>query len=207
MLVTTVIFDMDGVLIDARDWHFRALNKALSYFNAEISVEEHLSKFDGLPTKVKLKVLASQGRIPIYLSHIIEEIKQERTIREAAMLCFPILEHLLLFGKLQSEGIKVGVATNSIRLTSETFLGFAGLLDKVDVLVCNEDVTEAKPSPEIYIRAMALLGSNPDNTIVVEDSPFGIQAAESANCTVLKVSSIHDVKISLFREYFHESKK
>ena len=59
MTIKAVFFDMDGVLIDAKDWHYEALNQALRLFGMEISRQELLQKFDGLPTKVKLKTLSN----------------------------------------------------------------------------------------------------------------------------------------------------
>ena len=79
-----IVFDMDGVLIDAREWHHRALNEALEVFNVSINLQEHNDRFDGLPTSVKLNMLSSEGRIPRHLHQIINEIKQERTLRVAA---------------------------------------------------------------------------------------------------------------------------
>ena len=56
--IKAVLFDMDGVLIDAKDWHYEALNKALGLFGMEINRYDHLNTFDGLPTKVKLQMLS-----------------------------------------------------------------------------------------------------------------------------------------------------
>ena len=55
--IKAVIFDMDGVLIDAKDWHYEALNKALRLFGLEITRSEHETTYDGLPTKDKLEIL------------------------------------------------------------------------------------------------------------------------------------------------------
>ena len=55
MTIKAVLFDMDGVLIDARDWHYEALNKALAIFGMEINRYDHLVTYDGLPTKKKLE--------------------------------------------------------------------------------------------------------------------------------------------------------
>ena len=63
--VESVIFDMDGTLIDAREWHFRSLNEALQIFGEEISIEEHLSSFDGLPTSKKLEMLTERKGLPV----------------------------------------------------------------------------------------------------------------------------------------------
>jgi beta-phosphoglucomutase-like phosphatase (HAD superfamily) len=101
-----VIFDMDGVLIDAREWHYEALNEALGIFGESISYEEHLGRFDGLPTKVKLRMLREDGRIAEPLIQIIEAVKQERTLRAAARLCFPRIEHLIMLSELRRRGFK-----------------------------------------------------------------------------------------------------
>ena len=196
-----VIFDMDGVLIDARDWHYHALNDALQIFDSAISREEHLGRFNGLPTRVKLQMLSEEGRLPTYLHPIIEEIKQERTLREAASLCFPRIEHLLMMSWLKSQGLKLAVATNSIRRTSSTMLTFAGLMDYLDILVTNEDVERAKPHPDIYVKASASLGLDPSEVLVVEDHDYGVQAASSAGCRVVQVLGVEDVSSSLLEPF------
>jgi beta-phosphoglucomutase len=190
-----VIFDMDGVLIDARDWHFRALNKALMIFGVEITPDQHESKFNGLPTKVKLEMLSEEEKLPRHLHEYIDAVKQEWTLREAAGLCFPQVNHLILLAHLRKIGFKIGCATNSIRLTATTMLNYAGIMQYLDCLVTNEDVAKAKPDPEIYLKTSALLGVNPRNVLVVEDHPYGISAANAAGCTVVKVDGPHEVNI------------
>ena len=70
MSIKAILFDMDGVLIDAKDWHYDALNKALGHFGYHISRESHLSTFDGLPTRDKLNMLSdsktAQGFAGLY---------------------------------------------------------------------------------------------------------------------------------------------
>jgi beta-phosphoglucomutase-like phosphatase (HAD superfamily) len=192
-----VIFDMDGVLIDARDWHYRALNRGLQIFGAEISYEEHLKRFNGLPTRVKLSMLVEEGRIPELAKDYIEAVKQTWTLREAANSCFPKIEHLILFGILKSAGLKLGVATNSIRETSNAMLGYAGLLSQLDVLVTNEDVLKPKPSPDIYSLTARRLGVEPSECLVIEDHEYGIAAAESAGCQTIKVFGPDEVDADL----------
>lgn len=194
-----VVFDMDGVLIDARDWHFEALNDALAIFGESISRSEHLEKFDGLPTKVKLDMLATEGRLPEALFEIVEAVKQERTLRAAARLCFPKIEHLIMLEEIKRKGLAIGVATNSIRITATAMLNFAGVLDSLDVLVTNEDVAKPKPDPEIYLLACRRLGLHPQNVLVVEDNQYGIAAATAAGCTVIKVKDPSEVSFELIR--------
>jgi HAD superfamily hydrolase (TIGR01509 family) len=199
--VESVIFDMDGTLIDAREWHFRSLNEALQIFGEEIRIEEHLSSFDGLPTKVKLATLTERGRIPKNIHGIVSAIKQDRTLREIAKNCFPKVEHLLLMSWLRAREIPIAVATNSIRATAETMLRSSGLLEFIDCLVTNEDVGRAKPDPEIYLVACDKLGVSPANTLVVEDHPYGVEAAKEAGCDVIQVSGPWDVTTKLIESH------
>lgn len=192
---------MDGVLIDARDWHYRALNDALELFGASISYDEHLTRFNGLPTRDKLATLTAEGRLPVHLHALVNAVKQERTLREAARLCFPIVEHLLLISWIRSRGLKVGVATNSIRATSTTMLQFAGVLDQLDCLITNEDVIQAKPHPDIYVKACNSLAVAPACTLVVEDHSIGVQSAMAAGCQVIQVSGPEQVNVSLVQRY------
>ena len=200
-VVESVIFDMDGTLIDAREWHFRSLNEALQIFGEEISIEEHLSRFDGLPTKVKLATLTELGRIPKNIHGIVSAVKQDRTLREVAKNCFPRVEHLLLMSWLRARGIPIAVATNSIRATAETMLKSSGVFGFIDCLVTNEDVRRAKPDPEIYLVACERLGVSPENTLVVEDHPYGVEAGKKAGCDVIQVNGPWEVTTKLIESH------
>lgn len=199
-----VLFDMDGVLIDARDWHYDALNEALGIFGLEISRTDHLALFNGLTTKKKLEILSSEGNLPLELHGVIEAIKQDRTLRIAAQKCFPIVSHQVLINRLVSLGIKVGLVTNSIRKSSEFMLEYAGILKFMDVIVTNEDVTEGKPNPAGYIMAMQKLGVLASETIVIEDGEYGILAAEAAGATVIKVKDPTDVSLELLLPFIEK---
>lgn len=203
--IRAVIFDMDGVLIDARGWHFQALNQALKLFGAEITLAEHLDRFDGLPTRVKLTQLSKEGRLPVHVHQLVNRIKQERTLRIAAQQGKPNLQHLILMGWLKSKGIKLGVATNSIRLTTEFMLQSAGLLDLMDCVLTNEDVEKAKPNPDIYLAAASALGVQPGECLVVEDSETGVTAATLAGMKVARVGNPSEVNLWRVRKAMEES--
>jgi beta-phosphoglucomutase len=197
-----VIFDMDGVLIDARDWHFDALNQALEMFGFTISLEDHLSTFDGLPTRDKLNLLSDSRGLPRSIHGLINAVKQERTLRIAAEKCYPQAHHLILMSALKRNGLKIGLATNSIRATTEAMLKSAGLLDFFDAVVTNQDVSNAKPHPEIYLTAMSRLGVGPEETLIIEDNPHGIAAATASGACVCKVSDPSEVHVETLSRYF-----
>jgi HAD superfamily hydrolase (TIGR01509 family) len=198
-----VVFDMDGVLIDAREWHYEALNQALGLFGIEISPDSHQSRFDGLPTREKLAILTAEQFLPLEVHALINSVKQERTLRIASSKCYPQAHHLILMATLKRLGFRLGLATNSVRVTTETMLRQAGLLDFFDVVVTNQDVPLAKPAPDVYLKAFELLGVLPDQVLVVEDNDHGVRAARLAGadvCVVKGPNEVHLENLALYIE-------
>jgi HAD superfamily hydrolase (TIGR01509 family) len=195
-MIKAVIFDMDGVLIDAKEWHYVALNRALSLFGMEISRADHLTAFDGLPTKKKLEMLSITHGLPRELHGFINQLKQLYTMEIVSVRCKPTFAHEFLLSTLKSRGLKIGVASNSIRQTVAAMMERAHLKDYLDVMLSNQDVTNAKPDPEIYVTAMARLAVDPEETLILEDNENGIQAARASGAHVLVVRDVGDVNFS-----------
>lgn len=191
--IKAVIFDMDGVLIDARDWHFEALNQALQLFGFYIDYREHIAKFDGLPTRDKLELLSNDQQLPRSLHRVINRYKQVVTNQLIVSRCRPNFQHELLLRRLKSDGFFIGLASNSIRKTVDAMLESANLITYFDAIVSNEDVTYAKPNPEIYNHIIQLSGFAPSECLVVEDSNFGVQSAIAASARVFRVTGVADV--------------
>ncbi|WP_296657781.1 HAD family phosphatase [Paraburkholderia sp.] len=191
-MIKAVIFDMDGVLIEAREWHYDALNRALQLFGFEINRVDHLTTYDGLPTRKKLEMLSLQHDLPRGLHSFINEMKQQYTTELVHALCKPRFVNEFALSKLKSEGYKLAVASNSIRMTVELMMSKAGLAKYLDRMLSNEDVVEAKPSPEIYLKAMSLLGCKPEECLIVEDNENGIRAARASGAQVLVVTHVLD---------------
>ena len=195
MTIEAVVFDMDGVLIDAQDWHYEALNRALAHFGYEISRADHLITFDGLPTRRKLEMLSRERGLPRGLHSFINELKQQYTVNQVHQHCKPLFVHEYALSNLKAQGYRLGLASNSIRSTVELMIHRSALAQYFDVMLSAEDVSRAKPDPEIYTRAAELLGVAPGNCLVVEDNHNGIKAAEDAGCRLLVVNSVHDVQL------------
>lgn len=192
-MIKAVLFDMDGVLIDARDWHYEALNKALGLFGIEITQYDHLHTFDGLPTKVKLKMLSERYYLPNELHPFINELKQSYTEDMIYERCHPMFHHEYLLSKLHSDGYRIAVCSNSVRSTIELMMERSNLRDYIDLIVSNEDVEKAKPDPEMYNYAISKFGFEASEYIVVEDNPNGIQAGKASGASVLEVATVYDV--------------
>ncbi|MBQ7543338.1 MAG: HAD family phosphatase [Synergistaceae bacterium] len=191
--IKAVLFDMDGVLIDAKDWHYEALNKALGLFGLTISRYDHLHTFDGLPTRDKLKMLSEQYFLPSQLHSFINKVKQRYTLEITNAMCRPMFQHEYALSRLKHEGFKIAVCSNSVRATIELMMSLSGLSGYIDLILSNEDVTRAKPDPEIYTAAMEKLGMTPGECLVIEDNPKGIAAGRASGAFVLPVAGVYDV--------------
>mgnify|MGYP005851593271 CR=1 FL=1 len=195
MTIKAVVFDMDGVLIDAKDWHYEALNQALEYFGYTISRADHLSTFDGLPTRRKLEMLSQERGLPRGLHGFLSDLKQQYTVDLVHLRCKPMFVHEYALSNLKARGYKLGLGSNSIRSTCELMMEKSRLAGYLDVVVSNEDVKKAKPHPDIYLKAAEDLGVTPAECLVVEDNDNGIKSAEAAGCHLLVVNSVHDVQL------------
>ena len=199
--IKAVIFDMDGVLIDAKEWHYEALNRALALFGYEISRYDHLVTYDGLPTSKKLEMLSMERGMPRRLHKFINELKQQYTVDKIFTDCRPVFAHEYALAKLKEEGYRIAVASNSVRHTIELMMEKSNLMPYLDFFLSNQDVTKAKPDPEIYRTAVSRLGLTPQECMVVEDNRNGIQAAKSAGTHVMEVSTVYDVNYANIKKH------
>jgi HAD superfamily hydrolase (TIGR01509 family) len=189
--IKLVIFDLDGVLVEAKNLHFEALNKALGE-DYSISWKEHLSRYDGLKTNQKLEMLTQEKDLPVELHSQIWKEKQKYTLEELRNLK-PDGVLLSVMNTLTDEGYKIAVCSNSIRKTVLTVLSKLGLMEFMDYIISNEDVQNSKPHPEMYWRAISKMGCLPEETLIVEDSPYGLLAASRAKAHILRVKNPSEV--------------
>jgi beta-phosphoglucomutase len=193
MKIKAVIFDMDGVLVDARDWHYESLNRALSLFGNEISRYDHLVTFDGLPTKKKLEMLTLEGRFPKKLHDFTNKLKQQYTMDIVHVNCKPVFNHQFALSRLKSDGYKIAVCSNSVRNTIEVMMDKSDLLKYLDFIISNQDVKNGKPDPEMYNLAINKFNLKPEECLIVEDNENGVKAAVASGANLLKVESPSDV--------------
>jgi HAD superfamily hydrolase (TIGR01509 family) len=189
-LIKLIIFDLDGVLVEAKNIHYDALNEALGEY--AISWAEHLSTFDGLKTNQKLEMLTERKGLPVELHSEIWEKKQKLTLQKLKELK-PNLTLQSVMDTLVEDGYKIAVCSNSIRKTVLTVLSKLGIMEFMDYIISNEDVQNSKPHPEMYWRAISKMGCLPEETLIVEDSPYGLLAASRSKAYVLRVKNTTEV--------------
>ena len=192
-MIQCILYDLDGVLVDACDWHYDALNKALlEVCGFKIGRREHAATFNGLPTKNKLQILKEQGRLPETLFEQVHELKQRHTL-EIINELKPDPIKIELHQKVTELDIKIACVTNSVSKTAETMLAKTGQRAFMSLVISNEDVVHSKPCGEGYIVAMVNLKVEPRRALIVEDSPKGLAAAHSTGAQVLQVANAAEV--------------
>lgn len=195
---------MDGVLIDAKEWHYETLNKALNLFGAEISRYDHLVTFDGLPTKKKLEMLSMEGGFPRGLHSFVNELKQQYTMEVVYTKCKPVFQQQYALSRLKSEGYHLAVCSNSIRKSVEIMMEKSALIEYLNFFLSNQDVKNGKPDPEMYNLAIKKLNLHPQECLIVEDNDHGLKAALASGAHVLKVENPGDVYYENIRSRINE---
>ena len=192
--IKLIIFDLDGVLVQAKNMHFDALNEALSEVNPGYKIDwsEHLNKYDGLKTFQKLDLLTKEKGLPSEIHKQVWERKQQLTLGKLSTI-EPNEQLIDTLVNLYNDGFKLAVCSNSIRRTCLTVLSKLGLIEYLDLIISNEDVKNGKPHPEMYWKAISMMSCLPEETLIIEDSPYGLLAASRSKSYILRVKNPTEV--------------
>ena len=207
-MIKLIVFDLDGVLVEAKQIHYDTLNQALKEVGEQyvITEAEHLSTYDGLKTTQKLEMLTKNKGLDTEFYDGIWYRKQHLTI-EAISELQPDLQKIELFKELRNMGYKLAVASNSIRRSVLVMLAKIGIIEYMDLIISNEDVKNSKPHPEMYWKVMSMMGCLPEETLIVEDSPHGLLAASRSRANVLRVDNPKDLVLSKIVSKLDETKQ
>jgi len=195
MTIKCIIFDLDGVLVDTKPTHYEALNTALSEVSPEyiITFNDHINKYDGLPTNKKLQIITKEKGLPENTYSQIWERKQNITLELLRKNIKPDTKLHELMRQLKQEGYYICIASNSIKQTVKVCLLNLGVMEFVDVYLSNEDVKEGKPNPEMYLRCMLNKSFSPKETLIIEDSQVGRLGAYNSGAHVCPVKDCSEV--------------
>ena len=191
-----LIFDLDGVLVDTKDIHYEALNFALKKIsNTEISYNDHLNHYDGLPSLKKLEILNEEGKVKINDNLKILKIKQQITLK---LLKKKIRFNQKIYNSFfnLSKKYQISIATNAVKKTLEICLNKLRIKRFISYSFSNEDVKNNKPHPEIYLKCLVKMGLKPSETLIFEDSHHGLLAAQDSGCILYTVKNISDITYS-----------
>ncbi len=198
------IFDLDGVIVDTAKYHFLAWQKVASELGIEFT-PEHNEQLKGVSRVRSLDIILELGKIEAtqeeknrwlvqknedYLSYLVN-----MNFSEILPGVIPILQFL----KEHQQGIALGSASKNARPILEK----TGIISYFDAIVDGNDVTNAKPDPEVFVQAARLLNITNENSIVFEDSVAGIQAANIAKMTSVGIGEatiLHEAKY-IFKDF------
>jgi len=199
-----IIFDLDGVLVDARELHYEALNRALRSIDPKfiINRDEHLSTYDGLNTTKKLAMLTEQKGLPVDKHTEVWTKKQQMTLDIINEFTYDERMRSIL-RSLKAEGYVLCVASNSIRETVKMMLLRKGLIEYIDFYFSNQDVKNPKPNPEMYLQCMIKAGVSPKETLIIEDSHIGRKGAQESGAYLCPVVDTDDVTLEKIKEHLN----
>ena len=193
-MIKCILYDLDGVLVDATEWHYESLNDALKdVAGFIIKRDEHISTFNGIPTMKKLEILNNQGRLEKSMFDKVWEKKQEKTFEVIEKTAFTDVNKIRLHE--QTKNFKKACVTNSIRKSALLMLEKTGQLQYMDFVISNEDVSSPKPSPEGYNIAIEKFNLQPKECMIVEDAPKGLESARQTGANVYEVSGYNEVTL------------
>lgn len=183
-MITAVISDLDGTLVDTAAANTAAYADAFGAIGLGFDADEYRAsfglRFDGMMARLAPSATLEQ----------IEGVRTEKSERYPRHfgLLRPNDGLIALLATMRASGIHVGLASTAARRNVTAVLAGLGLQDLFEVVVAGEDVERGKPAPDCYLRAAALLEQEPSGCLAIEDSPVGIAAARSAGYQVLEVA-------------------
>ena len=188
MALKAILFDLDGVLVSAVEWHYHAFKEACRMIaGLDIKMNDHTEHLDGLSTRQKLDKL---DILPI-LAEQVYSMKQELTVKYIEEKCKPT-DRVELLTKLKEE-YALGCVTNCIKATTFLMLEKAGLLGFFSCIVTNEDTPRPKPHADPYTIAMFQLKVKPLETLIIEDNKQGLESARKSGAQWLHLKHFEDI--------------
>ncbi|NDG26216.1 MAG: HAD family hydrolase [Proteobacteria bacterium] len=194
-MIKAIIFDLDGVLVDAVEIHYQAFNRAVQLFGFQIPANLHGFSFNGLPTMTKLEMLSQTCGLPRGLHPFINEMKQTFTQELILEKVAPNSDLKSLLRELRRRGIKLGVASNCVSKTVDLVLNKMQIAQFFDVILSREQVNHPKPHPMIYQACFEKLKIPAHECLILEDSRPGILAAQKACPNVLVIKNPKEVNL------------
>lgn len=183
MSVHAVVWDMDGTLLDSEPLHDETMMAVTGRLGYALSAEE-LEGFLGLGTEECFRRMAARHRFSVDFAGFNAELNRYYAANAAAKVRpRPGARETVL--ALAERGVPQACASNSDRPIVQANLAVLGVDSALGAAVAGTDVARVKPAPDVFLRACALLGVAPTETVAVEDTPTGIAAARAAGCTTV----------------------
>ncbi|MEK3911863.1 pyrophosphatase PpaX [Paenibacillus sp. FSL H7-0331] len=182
-MIHTVLFDLDGTIIDTNELIIQSFLHTFEGITEQPVTREHIIPNMGRPLIEQMKFFSGRDSVGdlVHKYRTFNIEKHDELVTE-----FTGVRETL--GKLHVAGIKMGIVTSKVRITSEMGLRLCGLYDYFDTIVTVEDVKWPKPDPEGIRKALKELDSDAEGSVMVGDSHYDIEAAHNAGIPAVAVA-------------------
>jgi HAD superfamily hydrolase (TIGR01509 family) len=182
-----VIFDCDGTLVDSMPAHFEAWCEALAlYGSSGVFKEDVFLAMGGRPTRDI--VVEINDEYDLHLDpEAVAFAKREAFLKRLDTLTF--IDEVADYARSLRGKVPMAIASGGSRMVVEKTLHVLGISDWFDEVVTADDVSEGKPSPEVFLEAARRLGIEPSRCLALDDAPAGIMAAQVAGMQVVAIPS------------------
>lgn len=181
--IKTMLFDLDGTILDTNELIIRSFIESLQGVVPEGFGREHIIPSMGQPLTDQMRLFSGLDEV----SHLVAAYREVNLrLHDELVKPFDYVGEVL--ETLHGKGIKIGVVTTKMRLTTERGLKFVGIYDYVDAIVTIDDVENPKPHPEPVSKAVGLLDADPETSIMVGDSTVDMQSAVAAGTIAVGVA-------------------
>lgn len=188
------IFDWDGVVIDSSSQHEKSW-ELLSGETRKLLPAGHFKRGFGKKNEVIISEILGWSCDPLEIQRLGErkEALYRELVGQGGMTILPGAKELL--AALRVAGIPRAVGSSTPRKNLDSIFASTGLGSFFDAVVSADDVVNGKPAPEVFLKAASLLGSQPQNCVVLEDALFGIEAAHRAGMKVVAVATTNPIDL------------
>ncbi|MEO3978285.1 HAD family phosphatase [Streptomyces sp. CAU 1734] len=182
----SVVFDLDGTLVDSEPNYYEAGRRLLAEYGVTDFGWERHTDFIGIGTRETLEALRAEYRIDAPVAELLAG--KNRHYLELAAASTEVYPEMRAFVELlHTAGVPMAVASGSSRAAIAAVLAGTGLDAFIPVTVSAEEVPRGKPEPDIFLAAAKLLGAAPSDCVVLEDAPPGAAAARAAGMRCIAI--------------------
>jgi beta-phosphoglucomutase len=185
----TILWDMDGVISDSYSFHFAAWQETFAKRGIEFTKKAFTNLFGARNDFIIGTIMGKE--LPETDVKIMVQEKEETFRRKAAGHIKPFPGAIRLLNTLKTGGFRLGLVSSAPSENIDLALSELDLTEVFNCIVFGQEVSESKPSPEIYLLAANKLRATPGDCVVIEDSPLGVKAAKTANMKCLAVTNTH----------------
>jgi len=192
---TSFIFDLDGTIVITEQYHCEAFRNALKQFGIKYNYDIHKKNYTGTGDKEIAISELKKHRLPLEYTDQVVKSKQKIYMEIVKAKKIPLVKGIKEFlEKAKSLSIKLAVATSTTKNNAKFLLEKTDLLKYFSAVFTVETVKRAKPDPQIFIYASKKLEVTPQETVIFEDSPRGIEAGERGGFTTVGITTTASAK-------------